>query len=179
VNGRKSPFLPKKRVLRYNRRNMSALNAPEKGPSLASSPEAQRKLAVFQPGRIVELNALLVTLGSVQRISDGSGSWTGGQQNGTTDEKTLSPRAHAIAALPVQAAMQKQLQEHIEQEIKELSKSAKRIAKLNRPGGAYKLNELYKRIRLLNGLIASIVEASYDVVKRLFIRVFIDKQPVS
>ena len=39
-------------------------------------------------------------------------------------------------------------------------------------------NKFNKRIRRLNSLIAEILEASYEVLKRLFIRVFIDKQSV-
>ena len=74
--------------------------------------------------------------------------------------------------------MQKQLEQHIRSEVKKLRKQARTIARIGKPGAAYHLNNLYARIHHLNALLAAILEASYDVLKRLFIRVFIDRQPI-
>lgn len=74
--------------------------------------------------------------------------------------------------------MQKQLAEHIRVEVKKLRKQALQISRMSRPGAAYKLNELYARIRHLNAILAELFEASMDVLKRLFVRVFIDKQTI-
>jgi DNA repair exonuclease SbcCD ATPase subunit len=165
---------------------MSTLNTPEHGPSISSSAES-RQLIVEQPKQLAELNNLLSTLDDVSsRMSekgseDRSGDWSGGGSTAANQSSTQEPseREVAIAAISADpAVLQLQLKQHIEEEIKELSKVAKRIAKLNRPGAAYRANQMYARIRRLNSLIASIFETSYDTLKRLFIRVFIDKQPV-
>ena len=73
----------------------------------------------------------------------------------------------------------KQLARHIEKEVKTLRRKVRRAARrASKPGNAHKLNELYAQIRQLNALLANLFEASYEVVKRLFVRVFIDKQTI-
>jgi len=75
--------------------------------------------------------------------------------------------------------IRKELAKHIENEVKTLRKQVRHATRrISKPGNAHKLNELYSRIRRLNTLLANMFEASYDVVKRLFVRVFIDKQPI-
>ncbi len=74
--------------------------------------------------------------------------------------------------------MQKQLEKHITTEVKKLRKEAMHIARLSRPGAAHRLNVLYARIRNLNSLLSELLQASYDIIQRFFIRVFIDKQQI-
>lgn len=163
------------------------VNIPsEKAPSLAVSPDAvsAAPVVVAQP-KSVNLASFMEGLGQFTEnandkpANDFSGS-SGGTAVATSGQTQggMSARDLAIANLPIPVVMQKQLEEHIREEVKKLRKQAKLIASTSRPGGAYKLNMLYARIRRLNALLASLFEASVDVVKRLFVRVFIDKQTI-
>lgn len=138
-----------------------------------------------QPGRANELTQLLDAM-PLAEVSEASGArpsenWAGSSTGGTaqaTDDDAASARSFAIANLPEPKIMQKKLQSHIKDEIRTLRKEARKIVRLNKPGAAYKLNELYAKIRHLNSLMSSLLEASYEVLKRIFIRVFIDKQSI-
>jgi len=157
---------------------------PEQG---ISNPEAQssKALIVEQPHKLEGLLETISLLDSISErvgedksgdMGDGGGS-TGKRDDGSAGGQ--SARDLAIANLADEKVLRKQLAQHIEREVKTLSKQVHRAAKrISKPGNAHKLNELYARIRRLNSLLSSLVEASYDVVKRLFIRVFIDKQPI-
>ncbi len=169
---------------------MYMVNTPqEKAPSLTvAAPEtASAPLKVMQPSVAnVDLAVFLDGLGQITENANDkpSGDWsgtagTGGVVATTGQAQTgMSARDQAIANLPIPVVMQKQLEEHIREEVKKLRNQAKSIAAMSRPGGAYKLNQLYARIRHLNAILASLFEASVEVVKRIFIRVFIDKQSI-
>ncbi len=75
--------------------------------------------------------------------------------------------------------MQQQIEQHIRQEVRQLQKEVKRVSRVSRPGMAYKLNQLYAKIRRLNGLLSELLEASYEVLRRFFIRVVIDRQSIT
>ena len=162
------------------------VNSPlEQGPLSPQTPE--RAAEVVQPAKVESLSALLMEVNDIisesspaqpgEQWSDGTGgavATTGGQQTGT---QTMSPRDQAIANIPMPAVMQKQLEQHIRTEVKLLHKQAKKIV-LSKPGAAHHLSELYTRIHKLNKLLSAIFEASVETVKRIFIRVFIDRQPI-
>ena len=156
----------------------------EKGASHTESSEQQSALVVEQPHK---LEGLLETINLLNTISeraseDRSGDMGGGGGTATTqgDQKSgTSARDDAIANLPTEHVLRVQLKQHIEKEVKVLQKEVRRAARrATKPGSAYQLNKLYARIRRLNALLTTIMETSYDVAKRLFIRIFIDKQPV-
>ena len=158
-------------------------NSLEKGPSLPpSAPE--RKNVVVQPQKerlqdiLMEVNDI-VGEASPQKAGE---QWSGGGQVATTggqsSTQTVSWRDQAIANLPAPQVMQKQLEKHIHQEIKVLRKQASKITDLRKPGAAHHFNELQSKIHRLNALLASLFEVSVDVIKRIFIRVFVDKQTV-
>mgnify|MGYP000113430717 CR=1 FL=1 len=160
----------------------SGSRAPEGGEKLPST-------NVVQPAKVESLAGLESILLAVNKIAERPGGtvgeqWSGGagQQSGAVAQAGgttgISPRDQAIAALPGPEKMQLELKGHIEQEVQKLHKEAVRVAKLNRPGAAYRLNELYSRIHKLNKLLSDLFDASVDVVKRIFIRVFIDRQPI-
>lgn len=114
---------------------------------------------------------------------DATSDWTqaGGGTAGATQtggQTGVSARDQTIANLPIPVVMQKQLENHIREEVKKLRKQALRIANTSKPGGAHKLNELYARIHRLNALLASLFEASVEILKRLYVRVFVDKQNI-
>lgn len=159
-------------------------NTPLEKGSLIPSQQSEAPLAVVQPSHM-EFAALLEDIGKITEhgTEDHSGDWSGSggkvATRGTQAASTqVSPRDRAIANLPVVAVMQKELEKHIQQEVKKLRRQAKSIARISHPGAAYRLNQLYSRIHRLNAILAGLFEASVDVVKRLFIRVFVDRQTI-
>ena len=155
--------------------------APEKAPVAAPS-MARSALIVNQPKR---LEGILLAIADLEKISEvqgdaHSGDWSGasgGATGGGQKKAGPTPRDQAIANLPAPVVMQGQLKQHIEKEVKQLRKVAKRIAG-GQPGAAYRLNQIYAKIRRLNTLLSELLDAASDVVKRLFIRVFVDRQAI-
>ena len=168
---------------------MANVPSLEKAPSLAQK-ETSNYLRVTQPAKmkaVEDMLNLLDTIESVpQKVSemtgeDRSSDMGGGgmARSGGSQQSQVSPRDQAIAAMPTEApVLRLKLKEHIEEEIKELRKAAHHHKRTSAPGGAYKLNELYARIRRLNTLLSSLVEASMDVLRKFYIRVFVDRQAI-
>jgi hypothetical protein len=147
------------------------------------------KLIVRQPAKMAELNKLLETFENLNaRVSermgeDISGDMGGGGTGATGgtqgDDAVVSPREKAIRAMPTAPEILRQkLGTQIQKEVHSLSKEAKKFARSSQPGAAFHLNEIYAKIRRLNSLLADLVEASMEVLKRLFIKVFIDNQSI-
>ena len=159
--------------------------SPEAGKQNEISAEASESLIVSQPKK---LKGLLETLVLLDRISetvgednsgDMGGAGTGGGTGDDDDQTTVSLREQAIANLPDTPVMQKHLKSHIGKEVKKLQKQVKRAArKASTPGSAFKINELYGRIRRLNSLLADLLETSHEIIKRLYVKIFVDKQTV-
>lgn len=166
---------------------MADLNSAEKA-QMSSAPEkvSESRLIVTQPPKMKELGQLLETLDSLtQRVSERTGEDTSsdlggaGGSTGAAGQRRASPRDAAIALMPTApAVLQAELAKHIEKEIKMLERKVSSARNASKAGGAFELNELYARIRKLRALLREVVEASVDLLKRLFIRVFIDKQPI-
>jgi hypothetical protein len=143
---------------------------------------------VVQPKPLPHLSNMADLLGEIGKIAestgedrsgDWSGSGAGAVARGTSGGQAgTSPRDQAIANVPSTPVMLKELEKHIVTEIKTLRKDIKSITRLRSPGAAFQLNELYTKMRHLHSLLREILEASYEVVKRLFVKVFIDKQPI-
>lgn len=158
---------------------------PEKQALQTEKKEGGTNLVVAQPEKF---EGLLETISLMDKISErmgedksgdlgGGGGTTGGTKG--DDDDTVSARAQAIANLPDTPEMRKELSNYIQKEIKVLRKEVRRKAfRASKPGSAHKLNELYSKIRRLNSLLAELMETSVDVLKRIFIRVFIDKQSI-
>lgn len=157
--------------------------SPEKGLQVAVASPEQGKI-VLQPGKAEGLAMLVAEINELPSESSASGpsndgpasrsaaTSTQGAQQGTT------ARDHALANLPAPAAMQRELEAHIRAEVKKLRKQTRLIIRSRKPGSAYALAQLYAKIRHLNALLADLLEASYDVLKRLFVKVFVDKQAI-
>ncbi|MDD5075073.1 MAG: hypothetical protein PHO54_04315 [Candidatus Peribacteraceae bacterium] len=148
-------------------------------------PTVERQvLTVTQPDKIA---SLLDTLNIIDQMSErigedrsgdmGGGGSAGAQQKGRK-AKQVSPRDQAIANLPPQNVMQEKLSQKIIVEVRALRRQIRSIPATGKPGAAFKLNKLYARIRRLNGLLSELFEASYEIVRRLFVRVFVDEQSV-
>ncbi len=133
------------------------------------------------------LENILAAIAEVDRVSEkqgdaSSGDWSGAggqsQQGDNGKSAAAIAREEAIARIPEPMVMQTALQQHIEQEVKTLRRQAQRLTKSSRPGAAFELAQMYAKIRRLNGMILELFDTSIDVLKRLFIRVFIDKQSI-
>lgn len=159
-------------------------STPETGKQHLESME-KAPLVVTQPDKY---EGLLETISLLDRVTetmgeDRSGDWSGsgsGQSGGTQgDDDAVSQRAQAIANMPDLPAMREKLSGHIKKEVKELRKQMRQVGgKAGKPGNAHKLNQLYAKARRLNSLLSELMDASVDVLKRLYIRIFIDKQSV-
>lgn len=161
------------------------------GPTLsAETPKADiTKVAevapavVFQPQKLKEIVEVVDLMGTVAaRVRDDSPSDTpggngGGSQSGQQRSGT-SARDEAIAKAPPVAIMQKKLVEHLEREVSTIQKQANSIKMSNAPGSGFMLTELYRKIRRLRSLIGDILHASAEMIKRFYVSVFIDHQPL-
>ena len=157
-------------------------SSPERGLERTEAAPST-KVAVIQPKQI---QSILVDLDAIEKITESvstgrDGDWSSsGSHTGTQARKSQgsSARDAAIAKIPDAPAMQIKLKKHIHKEIRALRKEVRKVESLSKPGAAHKLNELYARIRRLHALVSELAGSSVDVLKRLFIRVFIDRQTV-
>ncbi len=160
-------------------------SSPEKGLLAPSSSPDIGSSVVVQPEKAESMTTFLEGLSEQigEASTENPGEQWSGQSGGLpvvqqTGSSGVSIRDQAIAAIPQPAVMQKELEKHIRMEVKKLRKQAMSVARMSKPGAAYKLNQLYAQIRQLNALLAELFEASYEALKRLFIKVFIDKQQI-
>jgi hypothetical protein len=171
--------------MRDNREDM-ALSTPESGSNLAPSAPAAIPSRVVQPEKLKDFLSELSAISESQPSrpgedlpASGGGSTavatTGGQQAG---QSTQSWRDQAIANVPTDRVMYREIAKHIQAEVKHLRAEAKTIARLSKPGAAYHLNILYGKIHRLNALLGNLYEAGKEAIKRLYVRIFIDKQPI-
>ncbi|MDD4319420.1 MAG: hypothetical protein PHW10_03805 [Candidatus Peribacteraceae bacterium] len=167
---------------------MALRTSPEQGPTKNASVETT-KLVVSQPKTLRAITEMVDALQAApERVSELLGEDRSGDLGGASAGTGLaagqgsagqSARDIAIATMPSDTAtLQRQLAKHIEQEVNHLRRIARKNGRGSRPGEAFRLNQIYARIRRLNALLKELFEASIDVLKRLFIRVFIDKQSI-
>jgi hypothetical protein len=160
---------------------MDQQSSPEKGRQLSSAPEQAPRLIVEQPKQLENVLEMIGLLDAVsERVTEDRSQGAGpsaGKAGGARAQK--SARDQAIESIPVPEMQRMQLQKQIRDEVRGLEKQVKVVARrAARPGGAHKLNTLYARIRRLNSLLSNLFEASQDVIRRLFVRVFVDKQSI-
>ncbi len=164
---------------------MDALTSgTESAPRSITKVSEQAPNVVFQPQKLKEVVEIIDLMGNIASrvrednsgdMGSGSSGTTGQGQQGTTGTST---RDDAIAKAPPFPIMQKKLVHHLEIERKSIERQARAIARSKKEGSAYLLNELYKKLRSLTALISSLLHASAEVIKRFYISVFIDKQPI-
>lgn len=161
----------------------SLKSSAEQGSSNTSTLAEGAQTVVFQPHKLTEIVEMIDLMGKIStraaedRSQDmGSGAQTGGAQQAGTGQQ--SARDLAIANLPAAEQMQQKLVKHIRSEMRTLNSQARAAARSNATGSAYLLNELYRKIRRLSGLIEELLQASIEVIKRFYIAVFIDNQPL-
>lgn len=157
---------------------------PEVGSNIESG--EVKNLVVTQPEKF---EGVLETIALMDKVSERMGEdrsgdlgGGGGGQAGSgqgDDDGQQSARAQAIANLPGDKQMRVELEHYIQKEIKGLRKQIrKKTIRMSKPGSAHQVNELYKKMRRLNNLLGELMDASVEVLKRLCIRIFIDKQSI-
>ena len=156
-------------------------SSPERIQTTAPPPE-QHNLIVAQPEKLGSLLDAIESLTSPREApTEKQGENGGGSQTpaptGTTAHTAQSLRDQAIASLPPQEKMQKDLRTHINAEVRKLRREAFRLT-ASRPGTAYRINQIYANIRRLNKLLLELFHTSYETLKHFFVRVFIDRQPI-
>lgn len=154
---------------------------PERQTSLMTVDESPQ--VVFQPQKLTEIVEMIDLMGRIsERMGeDRSGDMgaAGAQGTGQQGQQTqTSARDAAIASLPATPAMQQKLVAHIRSEMYTLDKQARKLARAGGKGSAYNLNELYRKMRRLSALIEEIIEASADMIRRFYIAMFVDQQPL-
>ncbi len=162
---------------------ISANGNPEKAPSTLMKTDGPIELRVFQPAKLTEIVEMIDLMGQVsERIrEDSSGDWGGAGAVGVATQRGqggASARDLAIAKLPEAPVMQRRLIAHIKGEIKKLDRQARSLARARAKGSAYFLSEIYKKIRRFSVLIEELTVATIEVIRRFYIAVFIDHQPL-
>ncbi len=151
-----------------------------------NKPLERSNSVVFQPQKLKEVVEIIDLMGNIaSRVREdnsgdlGGGGSGGGQKGAAAGTQGTSARDEAIAKAPPVPIMQKKLVSHLEKEVHRLTKEVKSLPSAKDPGGAYVLNELYKKIRSLTALISRILHASTELIRRFYISLFIDHQPIS
>ncbi len=165
---------------------MSPLDAAADKQSTSTIEADNAPAFVFQPQKLTEIVDMIDLMGSIsERVREdnsgdtgGAGGGTAGATQGTGGAKTTSPRDIALANLPVPQVMQQKLIKHVKSEIHALEKQVGSLSHSNSKGSAFMLTELYKKIRRMHSMIDDMFRASADMVRRLYIAVFVDRQPL-
>ena len=140
---------------------------------------------VFQPQKLKEVVEIVDLMGKISsRVrEDNSGDLPVGAGAGATTQTGQaaagqSTRDQAIAKAPPIPIMQRKIVRHLEREVRTLQHQAMVLSRSKKRGSAYLLAELYKRIRRLSLVISDMMHASAAMIRRFYISVFIDHQPL-
>lgn len=158
-------------------------SSPEKGPLSPSSaaPESRTLQPIKAEAGIRDFleNINAISESGSARAGEDLPAKSGGKASGTTAVQTRTQtREETLASLPAPAVMQKEIAKHIKMEVKKLRREARRVSRVSQAGGAHNLSQLYARIHRLNALLHELFEASIDVLKRLYVRIFVDRQAI-
>lgn len=151
-----------------------------KAKEVAETPAAT---VVFQPQKLTDVLEMIDLMGTIaervrdDRSGDASGS-TGKSGKAAQKAAGVSARDAAINNAPPVPIMQQKLKVHIAKEIRALKRQASLLSHSRARGSAYLLNEIYRKIRRLTALTRELLKASAEVIRRFFISVFIDGQPI-
>jgi hypothetical protein len=168
--------------IRENRDIMAAMKqnrSPERSMEVSSSSEHGN--VVFQPTKLNEVMEMINFMGNIsEKVTEHHALFTGSSGASTGDQKSQgsSQRDQILQKLPPTAQMQKKLVKHIDAEIASLEKKAKRITRMKRRGWAFELTLVIAHIHRLAAIAREIMRASLEVVRRFYILVFIDHQPL-
>ncbi len=156
---------------------MSAETGTTSAPKAVESAPA----VVFQPQKLKEVVEIIDLMGNIaSRVREDNSGDAGGSGAAKAQQKSgTSARDEAIAKAPAVEIMQQKLVTHLRQEMASIERQARKASRSSDRGSAWMLSELYRRLRSLSSLINEIIHASAEVVKRFYVSVFIDQQPLA
>ena len=154
-----------------------AKNAPSTSAENAPAKVFQPK-ALKEAVEIINLMGNISTRASEDRSGDMGGGGGGAVTAGGQASGGKSARDIAIEHAPPVPVMQKKLVSHLEREMRNVQKQIRKLSASNQRGAAHSLNDLYKKLRRMSTIISEILRASGEVIKRFYVAVFIDKQPL-
>lgn len=164
--------------------DLSANKVEGRSITMATGKEQQTAAIVFQPPRLSQIVEIVDVMGNVVesiREENARDMPTGMRTTavaGTAQTAGVSARDAAIAAAPPVPVMQKKLVKHLRKEVRMIEREAWKLSHSRARGSAYVLSILYRKIRRLSSLIGEILHASAEVIRRFYISVFIDHQPL-
>ena len=164
--------------------DLSAKHAEGRSLTISGGTDTQTATVVFQPPRLSQIVEIVDVMGNIvesireENARDLPTTTRTTAAAGGTQTATVSARDAAIAAAPPIPIMQKKLVKHLRKEVRIIEREARKISRSRARGSAYLLSILYRKIRRLSSLIGEILRASAEVIKRFYIAVFIDHQPL-
>ena len=121
----------------------------------------------------VGMNESVETTGKVSEVlkdsgeSKGDGVKSGGAKGDIT---VASVRANLLRKIPKESVMKRQIESEIKSEIKYLHRKAMKMVGAPSSMSYFEMSNLVKKIRELKKLLASLVKASFDTLKTLWMR---------
>lgn len=164
--------------------DLSAKHVEGRSITMATGNEIQTAAVVFQPPRLSQIIEIVDVMGSVvesireENARDLPTTTRTAAGAAAAQTATVSARDAAIAAAPPIPIMQQKLVKHLKKEVRAIEREARKLSHSRAKGSAYLLCILYRKIRRLSSLIGEILHAGADVIKRFYIAVFIDHQPL-
>ncbi len=161
--------------------------SPEHSGSSLSTVSESGPAIVFQPKALKEVVDIIDLMGNVSTrvredasrdLGGGNGGGSSGSQGigGTKAGKTA--RDEAIAQAPSVIIMQKKLIENVQIEMKTIKKQIQLLSSARGRGSAFHLSQLMSKLRRMSLIVSNLLRASADVIKRYYVSVFIDHQPI-
>lgn len=159
---------------------MQNLNTGRESVSKHPREMAETTNIVTQPAKLNELMEVINVMGNISEKFAEHQSQIAASSAGQTSTKAAATTARdeAIKALPKKEMMQQTLIRQINREIATLERQIKAINSERQAGWAYEITKLYARVRRLTALLREITRATVENVKRFYIHVFIDHQPL-
>lgn len=157
----------------------------------AASPSSQRKTEVVRDDREIKeagmgqqayleavgLDEAGETMGKVSEVlsntreQDGDGKpAAGGTKAQATQQDPAAKLAQILAKMPPEKEMRAQIKKEIEKEINYLHKKAMDMLKAPGKINYFEVNNMMRKVRDLKGLLFSLVRASVDGLKALWLR---------
>ena len=164
--------------------DLSAKHVEGRSITMATGNDQQTAAIVFQPPRLSQIVEIVDVMGSVvesireENARDLPVAGRAIASAGAAQTATVSARDAAIAAAPPVPIMQKKLVKHLRKEVRIIEREVWKLSHSRARGSAYLLSVLYRKIRRLSSLIGEILHAGADVIKRFYVAVFIDHQPL-
>lgn len=108
---------------------------------------------------------------AAENAKDGSSSATGDASSSVPLKEDLAQiKARLLESAPAPAEMQRQIRREILNEISSLHKHAKKIISSGKKANYFELSNVLKKIRLLKGILSSLLKSSLENLKTLWLR---------